>query len=112
MTLTVTTNHHRRPLLEAYELTSDEQKEFSYYDWDAIRRGELSAWFFRYRGELHDLSDFTMLAHGAPANLHEEPLATMGWQAARADSYFDGLVIRYEDDQYGDPAVIVGHYTE
>lgn len=74
------------PMVDAYELTEDERKEFDYLNWPAIDDGLDSASFFRYRGTVYDLGEF--LVNSAPE----------GWQAARADSYFSAIVIRVSDD--------------
>lgn len=98
--LRITTNHHERPIVEAYELTADERAEFDYVDWSAVDRGEASASFVRYRGELVDLSEFEVWDNPASPT-------RMGWHGVRPDSYFSGLVVRYSDDyEY----VIVGRY--
>ena len=34
--LTIITNHHERPMIDAYELNSVERAEFDYIDWDAV----------------------------------------------------------------------------
>ena len=57
MALKFRTNWHRRPIIDAWELTPAERLEFDYLDWPAIERGEDSASFVRYRGDLHDLGD-------------------------------------------------------
>jgi hypothetical protein len=43
MTLTVTTNNHHRPVVDAWELTPSERAQFDYLDWAAIEEGSDSA---------------------------------------------------------------------
>lgn len=90
--LEIRTNHHPRPVVDAWELTPKERAEFDYLDWAAIEKGEDSASFVRYRGELYDLSDFEWTGGlGAPD-------AFKAWDGYRSDSFFSGLVIRYTDE--------------
>jgi len=87
----IKTNNVPRDVIDAYELTADERAEFDYLNWPAIERGEDSASFFRYRGELYDLGEF--LVWDNPAS------PTRGaWDGFRSDSYFSGLAVRYVDD--------------
>jgi hypothetical protein len=89
--LTIITNNVPRDIIDAWELSADERAEFDYLDWQAIERGEDSASFVRYRGELYDLSEFTVWDNPAsPTRGH--------WDGFRSDSYFSGLVVRYCDD--------------
>ncbi len=85
----ITTNYNWRPIVEAYELTEDEQSEFDHYDWKEIEEGSLSPSFFRYKGSLHDVADFTITDHAS--DLKE-------WHGYASDSFFSGLVINYSDD--------------
>lgn len=96
----VTTNHVPRDVIQAYELTEDERKEFDYHDWNAIERGEDSAEFFRYKGELHDLGEFEVWDNPASPT-------RQNWDGYKADTYFSGMVVRYVDDF---ERVIVGRY--
>lgn len=81
----VITNNHPRNIIDAWELTPTEQAEFDYLDWPRIMAGEDSASFFRYRGELYDLGEFT---RGG----------CKGWDGSKADSFFSGIVIRLVDN--------------
>ena len=97
MSITVRTNNVPRDVIDAWELTADERAEFDYLDWPAIERGEDSASFFRYKGELHDLGEFMVWDNPASP--------TRGnWDGFRSDSFFSGLVVRYVDDE----RVVVG----
>lgn len=98
----VITNHHPRDIVDGWELTADERAEFDYLDWPAIDAGNDSASFVRYRGELHDLGEFTAdygITRGAGL-----PASLSSWHGYRSDSAFSALVVRYVDDE----RVIVG----
>jgi len=104
------TNNARRPVIDAYELTHEERKEFDYLDWDAIDKGEDSAQFFRYKGELYDIGEFCRVVAPNATRCHPtecaEP-AFQGWSGYQSDSYFSGLLIRWADDF---ESVVVGWY--
>ena len=90
--LTIITNNVPRDVLDGYELTLDERKEFDYLNWQAIEAGEDSASFFRYKGQLYDLGEF-MTTHGMP---EFSPLRA--WDGYQSDSYFSGILVRYVED--------------
>jgi hypothetical protein len=101
--LKVITNNVPRDIVDAWELSAGERAEFDYLDWPAIDDGRDSASFFRYKGALHDLGEFTadygiLKGSGLPAHLSE-------WDGYRSDSFYSALVVRYVD-QY--ERVIVG----
>lgn len=103
MTVRVVTNNVPRPLLDAWELTAAERERFDYIDWVAIEEGRDSASFFRYRGELYDLGEFTadfgiMKGSGLPAYLSE-------WHGYLSDSAFSAVVVRLCE---GWESVVVG----
>ncbi len=101
--LTIITNRVPRPIVEPYELTEDERREFDYLDWDALEKGEDSASFVRYRGELYDLSEFEVWDNPS------SPLRGTDWDGIRTDSFFSGVLVRYvREDDY--ETVIVGRY--
>lgn len=81
----IVTNNVPRDLIEAWELTAKEREQFDYHDWAALDRGEDSAAFFRYKGELYDLGNF--MAGMLP-----------GWDGVQADSYFSGVAVRLVDN--------------
>ncbi len=100
--LTVKTNHVPRPVIYWYELTETEQKEFDYLDSDEKRD---SASFFRYKGYVYDLGEFSYIDHC----LHMPQCFSdlKNWQGYLSDSYFSGIVIKYcQDYEY----VIAGTY--
>ena len=93
----VITNNHHRDVVDAWELTAEERAEFDYLDWQAIEEGRDSASFFRYRGELHDIGEFSVWT--------TRPDELAAWDGYRADSFFSAIVVRYVDDN---ERVIVG----
>jgi hypothetical protein len=116
MTMTIKTNHVPRDIVYAWELTEQEQAEFDYLDWEAIERGEDSADFFRYRGQLYDLSEFSRIT--APGSTIRHPMECQsqdlqGWDGYASDSFFSGIVVRYPRDERGNidgEDIIVGTY--
>jgi len=104
-TYVIHTNNHRRAILDGWELTPDERERFDYIDWSAIERGEDSASFVRYRGDLIDLGDVPRTDHGGD-------LDSAGWSGFTSETYSSGLVFRYAIDDNSEDAVIVGRvYT-
>ncbi len=101
----VITNNQPREIIDAYQLSKAEQEEFDYLNWEAIEKGEDSASFFRYKGQLHDLGDFVTTATG-PFNLGL-PEEFAKWDGYASDSFFSGLLVKYTDDC---EAVIVALY--
>jgi hypothetical protein len=94
----ITSNYQPRSIIEAYELTDKEREEFDYLDWKAIEKGEDSASFFRYKGELYDLGEFMFARTLWP---------TTEWDGYQTDTYFSGILIKYYDDN---ESVIVGRF--
>jgi hypothetical protein len=86
----IITNHHVREVLHDWNLTKDQRAEFDYIDWDACERGEDSASFVMYKGNLYDLGDTEGIPTGDLA----------GWDSYITDSFFSGTLFRYfrEDD--------------
>ena len=93
--LTIVTNNVPRDVIEAHELTAVERAKFDYHDWQALDRGEDSASFFRYKGELFDLGEFERCAD----------TRMQGWQGIQTDTFFSGTLVRYCDDN---ERVVVG----
>lgn len=98
--LTIITNNVPRFTVDAYELTLEERKEFDYLNWEAIEKGEDSATFFRYKGEVYDLGEF-QVSRGMPGF---SPLCN--WDGYHNDSFFSGIVVRYVDDE----SIVVGRF--
>lgn len=101
--VTVITNNVPRPVIEAYELNATERAEFDYLDWAAIEAGSDSASFFRYRGQLYDLGEFSR-DYGITRNAGL-PEHLSKWDGYQSDSFFSATVVRFVDDG---EAVVVG----
>ena len=102
---TIKTNHVPRDVIDGWSLTPKEREEFKYVDWDAIREGNDSASFFRYRGSLYDLGEFSSTwgisrESGMPGSL-------AGWDGYITESAFSGIAIKYVD---GFEGVIVAYF--
>jgi hypothetical protein len=99
-------------VIDGWELTDQERKEFDYLDWTAIDDGRESATFFRRNGEVHDLGEFCR-TWGMNRDGDTQPEWMRDWDGYRADSYFSALLVRFVDED-GQPAtgecshVIVG----
>jgi hypothetical protein len=106
-TVKVITNNVPRDTIDAWELNADERAHFDYLDWSAIDAGNDSATFFRYKGELYDMSEFSAswgLTHngGLPHWLN-------AWDGYMSDSFWSGMVVRYVKDDIND-RIVVGRY--
>lgn len=98
MTVEIRTNNKPRLLIDDYQLTPDERKEFDYLNWQAIEAGNDSATFFRYKGQLYDLGEFMRCPDTAWFK---------GWDGYYSDSAFSGVLVRYcQDTDY----VVIGMY--
>ena len=89
----VITNNQPRDIIDGWELSPDARGEFDYIDWPAVERGEASPQFFRFKGELHDLGEFS--ATGVFGETYPE---VGQWDGYRSDSFFSALVVRYVED--------------
>lgn len=86
----ITTNNVPRFTIDAHELTPAERDDFDWLDWPAIDEGRDSATFFRYRGQLYSLDQFTRIDPGSPT--------FPGWHGIAHDSAFSGTLVRLSDD--------------
>lgn len=99
----IITNNVPRYVIEAHELSEAEREEFDYIDWPAIERGEDSATFMRYKGQLYDLSEFTTVT------VTIGPYEWLkGWDGWQSDTYFSGTLIKWIGPDFEE--VIVGRY--
>ncbi len=102
--VTVITNNVPRDIIDAWELGTKERAAFDYLDWDKIEKGEDSASFIRYKGELYDLGDFMRVERsGYPIYDWMNK-----WDGYISDTFFSGILVRYygiEHDQ-----VIMGRF--
>lgn len=99
--MNVITNHVPRDIVYDYELSELERKDFDYHNWDAIERGEDSASFIRYRGEIYDLGEFSTTRR------LPEFSELCKWDGYINDSYFSGIVVRYVENF---ERVVVGRF--
>jgi len=112
----ITTNNVPRNIVNAWELSAEERAEFDYLDWPAIERGESSAEFFRFKGELYDIGEFSRIISPGAARRHPMESAEptfQGWCGYRSDSFFSGMLIKWARDDSGAPdlgRVIIGTY--
>ena len=115
----ITTNNVRREVLYPWQLCHAELKEFDYLI-DAPDNADNAtlealwydsgATFFRYRGELYDIGEFSRVIAPGAERFHPmecaEP-AFQGWDGYQSDSFFSGLLIKYLDSE----SVVVGTYS-
>jgi hypothetical protein len=87
--ITVKTNNVPRDVVYSWELSADERREFDYLDWDKLEAGEDSREFFRYRGEVYDLGEFSTTQMLPAFNPLRE------WDGYLSDSFFSGVLVRY-----------------
>jgi hypothetical protein len=100
-------------VLEAFELTEEERREFDYLDWQALEDGRDSASFVRYRGETYDLGEF-MAVDASRASSHSP---FIDWHGVQSDTFFSGVLVRYitEDENgtydYGERVTMARYYA-
>lgn len=82
----IRTDHKWRAIVYGYELTRKERAEFDYLDDSEIETRH----FIRYRRVTYDLGEF-MTTSGLP---EFNPLRK--WDGYHSDSFFSGIVIRYD----------------
>lgn len=100
--ITIITNRVPRDVLDGWDLTEKERKDFDYLDWSKIEAGEDSASFFHYKGETYDLGDFGRVPRMGP---YSEWFAE--WDSYISDSFFSGILVKYTEDF---EQIIVGRY--
>lgn len=85
-TVTITTNGHWRELQAACEFTA---AELEHCGLDYIKDDEIySPRLFRFRGWIYDIREFFVISETFPG----------GWHGHQSDSYFSGVVVRYDND--------------
>ena len=88
--MNIITDHKPRPLLDWYELTEAEQKEF---DW--IDNPEGTGYpFFRYKKQVYSLQNFTRVDEN-------NPLKTLNYDGIECDSFFSSTLIKFTRDGEG-----------
>lgn len=120
----IKSNYVPRDILNAWDLTPTELSEFSYLidiPDNATNEQIESAWcdsgaeFFRYRGQVYDLSEFSRIIPTGSTRFHPmecDSADLQGWDGYASDSYFSGIVVKYPRDEFGivEGKVIVGTY--
>lgn len=94
----IRTNNKPRLIIHACQLTEKERATFDWIDWSAIDTGNDSAYFFRYKGQLYSLDEFTKYSH--------VEFKAQGWDGYYSDSYFSGILVKFPDQDH----VIIGQY--
>lgn len=97
-TYTITTNRIPRTLFAYYELPDAVREQFDYLTEDEYHNPQ----FFQYRGEWYDF-------HGFERTSGE--LDHLGWHGQLAQSYWDGLAVKYVEDAFGDDSIVVAHIS-
>jgi hypothetical protein len=97
--ITIACNYQFRDVLYWYDLTDKERKEFDYL-LTSEKCSTDEANFFRYRGVVYDLGEFMRVDGAMFGQLSK-------WDGYQSDSYFSGIVVRYNKDF---DAVIAGTY--
>ena len=81
----ITTNNQPRDLMSFYEFSAREQVQMrSDFDWMEDLESDCS--FFRYKGWIYNLSEFSR--DGSPE----------GWDACLGDSFFSATLVRLSSD--------------
>ena len=84
------TNHHPRLVLDWYELTDKEKKEFDYINPEE----QCTTRFVRYKGWVYDIYEAQMVE--PTTALHDK--AWLKWDAFVSESFFSGVVFKYHWD--------------
>lgn len=106
MPVEIVTNNHWRPVIPWYELTLDQRSEFDYLHWQDMENGLDYAEFVAFKGQLYYVNDFVEAGIGNS----QRPEWLKGWDNYMSDSFFSGLVIRYNGD--GTEVVIGTYYAK
>lgn len=115
--LKIRTNNVPRDVIQAYELTQAERAEFDYVNWEGIDNGSDSAEFFRYRGQLYHLGEFSRVIPAGSTRCHPmecDAPEFAGWDGYASDSCFSGMLARWARDENGridSERIIVGVYV-
>lgn len=100
----ITTNNVPRDLIDGWDLTEKERKEFDYIGTDekAWFTGGVGHRFFRYKGNLYDTQDCEQVTYVADT--------FRGWDGYYSQTFFSGVVFKYAPDTDYEQ-VIVGRYS-
>lgn len=122
--ITILTNNVPRELLQAWQLSKTELAEFDYLidsPKNATDEELQELWFnsgaefFRYRGQLYDMSQFSRILASAAKSCNPRACAEpsfQGWDGYASDSYFSGILVKYARDEFGivDGRIVVATY--
>lgn len=92
----IITNNQPRPLLSWWDLSDKEKAEF---DWLETEEEQCSADFFRYKGQVYCLDEFSHITSSHDLS---------GWDGIYNNSFFSGVLIKYIHGL--DDEIVVGHY--
>jgi len=92
-TMTIKTNNVPRDVLHWWDLTDVERAEFDYLDFDTAQS---DASFFRYRGNVYDLGEFSRIDKTVAP--HPQRQGWEAWDGYHSDSYFSGILVKYVQD--------------
>jgi len=87
----ITTNNNYRPIIFWNELTESEQSEFAHLYEDVEESS-----FFRFKGEVYDLSDF--LRVNDSLNGKGETHELYGWDGYKNETFFSSILVKFSDD--------------
>ena len=105
--LKIISNYHERPILYWHDLTPAEREE---KDWIDTPERQQDAEFFRYKGWVYCLDEFTWLDGPWCSPGHPFPKP---WENYLSDSFFSGILFYYPKDDWGDYVtdyVVAGWY--
>jgi len=111
MDLEIITNNQYRPLLDWFELSDTERADLDYVD-DGFESGPR---FFRYKNAIYDTREFSSIVPSTAVNPHPmhcrvpEDSALIRFHAIQSDSYFSGVLIRYDTEEWN--RVSVAYYV-
>lgn len=94
-TMTIKTNNVPRDVLQWFDLTVAERDsgDFDYLD---TVDAQASAAFFRHRGNVYDLGEFSRIDQTVAP--HPQRQGWEDWDGYRSDSYFSGILVKYVQD--------------
>lgn len=90
--VTIKTNNVPRATIYGYELSEVERKDFDYLEEDALYSNS----FFRYKGQVYDLSEFLALNRYKNQCYSEDVFGN--WDGYMSDSFFSGILVKYCQD--------------
>lgn len=83
MSFTLRTNNQQRPTIQWFELTDAQKADLDWLDTEELQDDFTG---FVYKGQVYDLSDFTVL--------DDENYTVKGWHGVLGESAFSAVVIK------------------